>query len=130
MNKLELLVTLVRAIDNSPKGKFTLSGPEPNSTGDIKRPRPGVLGHTDQYAAHIDVGRSCAHANINKPYETPDENWIGSKHPEPPTPDECIEALFEDALVRAERLRREMRAHLDLVEAALAATGRDLSEIR
>lgn len=74
MNKLELLVTLVRAIDNSPKGKFTISGPEPNGTGDIKRPRPGVLGHTDQYAAHIDVGRSCAHANINKPYETPDEN--------------------------------------------------------
>ena len=29
MNKLELLVTLVRAIDNSPKGKFTLSGPSP-----------------------------------------------------------------------------------------------------
>jgi hypothetical protein len=83
-----------------------------------------VLGRTDQYAAHIDVGRSCAHANINKPY------WLGSKHPDPPSPDECIEALFEDALVRAERLRREMRAHLDLVEAALAATGRDLSEIK
>lgn len=44
MNKLELLVTLVRAIDNSPKGKFTIWGPEPNGTGDIKRPRPGVLG--------------------------------------------------------------------------------------
>jgi len=130
MLKLELLVALVRAIDNSPAGKFTLSGPENSGGGDLERVSPGVIRHSDRYTALVEVGRSRAYAEMRKYYEPPENSFLGAKHPDPPTPEECVAALFEDALVRAEKLRRELQAHADLLARALEATGRDVSDVK
>lgn len=130
MLKLELLVALMRAIDNAPNGKFTLSGPEASGGGDLERVSPGVVRHSDRYTATIEVGRSRAYAELSKFYDTPENTFMGAKHPDPPTAEECVAALFEDALVRAEKLRRELQAHADLLARALEATGRDVSDVK
>lgn len=129
MLKLELLVALVRAIDNAPNGKFTLSGPEASGGGDLEHVAPGTVRHSDHYTASIVVGRSHAYAKLIKFYDTP-ENTFTAKHPDPPTAEECVDALFEDALLRAERLRRQLQAHADLLACALEDTGRDVSGVK
>lgn len=121
MNKLNELVTLLRAYEDDYRSPFKLEGPINAGAGDLKYPTEGMVERTELYDAHASVGRSTVAVTLRCPRVTPVDDY--SIVPAvPPTIDDVVNALHQEATrLAAKKLfafQQEVKQLTDALEAS------------